>query len=230
MRHETSPGRNDRRRNGSSRARDEACLQDVALGAVQDEYDHDHGHGAYRCCGPRNGPVDGGRHSQQILLRTNTISPDHPLLSARKIHLRHSTAIPDTSSVASLPPNNSSLLLLRLDLSLLKLQGSPRKNTEHVSPHRNGHNRRLQLQRSPHSSPERRFLLRGHRPPHHLRTVRSLVGDEISPGYNRRLGGSAQAGSASSQSYARRKRDSRPNLRGPSWRHHNPETRRPSAG
>src|SRR2546428_1194614 len=58
------------------------------LGEVQNEYDHDDGHGAYRCCGPRNGPVDGIRHSQQILLRTNAISPNYPLLASRKIHLR----------------------------------------------------------------------------------------------------------------------------------------------
>src|SRR5713101_2620128 len=113
---------------------------------------------------------------QQILLRTHTISPDHPLLSSRKIHLRHSTAIPDTSSLASLPPNNAGILLLGLDLPLLKLQSSPGKNAEHVSSHRNGHNRRVQLQRSPDYSAERRFLLRGNRPPRHLRTVRSLVG------------------------------------------------------
>src|SRR5712664_4013113 len=181
---ETSPCCNDRRRNGSSRARDEACFQDVTVGAVQDEYDHDDGHGAYWCCGPGNGPVDGVRHSQQILLRTHTISPDHPLLSSRKIHLRHSTAIPDTSFLASLPPNNAGILLLGLDLPLLKLQSSSAKNAEHVSPHCDGHNRRVQLQRSPHDSAERRFLLRGNRPPHHLRPLRSLVGDEISPRYN----------------------------------------------
>src|SRR5260370_42482896 len=119
---ETRPCCDDRKRNGSPRARNEACLQDVALGAVQDEYDDDDGHGAYWCCGPRNGPVDGVRHSQQILLRTHTISPDHPLLSSRKIHLRHSTPVPDTSSLASLPTNHSTLLLLRLVLPLLELQ------------------------------------------------------------------------------------------------------------
>ena len=64
------------------------------LGEVQNEYDHDRGHGAYRCCGPRNGPVDRIRHSPEILLHTNTISPDHSLLASRKIHLRISAASP----------------------------------------------------------------------------------------------------------------------------------------
>ena len=36
------------------------------LGEVQNEYDHDRGHGAYRCCGPRNGPVDRIRHRQKF--------------------------------------------------------------------------------------------------------------------------------------------------------------------
>jgi len=181
---ETSPDRRRRRRNGSPRASNEACFQDVSLGAIQDEYDHDYGHGSYRCCGPRNGPVDGIRHSPEILLRTNTISPDHSLLASRKIHLRLSAAISDTSALDSLPTNDACVLLLRLDLPLLKLQSSPTKNTEHVGPHRNGHNRCVQLQRSPHDPAERRFLLRGNRPPHHLRPVWSLVGDEISARYN----------------------------------------------
>src|SRR2546425_7228613 len=140
---ETSPDR--RKRNGSPRACDEAYFQDVPMGEVQDEYDHDDGHGAYRCCGPRNGPVDGTRHSQQILLRTSTISPDHSLLASRKIHLRYSAAIPNTGSMAPFPANNSRTLLLRLDLPLLELQSSSAKNAEHVSSHRNRHNRRVQL-------------------------------------------------------------------------------------
>ena len=181
---ETSPDRPKRRRNGSPRACDEARFQDVAPGAVQDEYDHDDGHGAYWCCGPRNGPVDGIRHSPEILLCVNTIGPDHSLLASRKIHLQHSAPSPHTCSLASLPTDDSGLLLLRLDLPLFKLQSSTTKNTEHVGPYRNGHNRRVQLQRSPHYSPERRFLIRSNRPPHHLRPVWSLVGDEISTWYN----------------------------------------------
>src|SRR2546425_7154078 len=55
-----------------------------------------------------------------------------------------------TPVLASLPTNHSGLLLLRLDLPLLELQSSPTKNAEHVSPHCNGHNRGIQLQRSPH--------------------------------------------------------------------------------
>src|SRR3989442_2593423 len=204
MRDETSLYRQDQRRNGASRTRDEACFQDVALGEVQDEYDHGDGHGAYRCCGPRNGPIDGIRHSQQILLRTDTVSSDHSLFASRKIHLRLSARSPYSSSLASLPTNNSCILLLRLDLPLLKLQGSPTKNTEHVSPHRNGHNRGIQLQRSPDDSAKRRFLLRGNRSPHHLRPVWSLVGNEISPRHNRRSRGIAPAGPASSQSSPRR--------------------------
>src|SRR5437870_9961843 len=108
---ETSPYRQDRRRNGPSRARHETCFQDVPLGAVQDEYEHDHGHGAHWCCGPRNGEADGIRHSPEILLRANTISPDHPLLASGKIHLRLSAPSPNTSSLASLSTNNSSILL-----------------------------------------------------------------------------------------------------------------------
>src|SRR5467141_3270214 len=184
MWYETSPDLHDRKRNGSSRARDEACFRDVALGAVQDEYDHDDGHGAYRCCGPRNGPVDGVRHSQQILLCTNTISPNHRLLAARKIHLRLPSPSSHPGSLASLPTDNSGLLLLGLDIPLLKLQSSSAENAEHVSPYRNGHNRCVQLQCSTHDSAERRFLLRSNRPPHHLRTVWSLVGDEISTRYD----------------------------------------------
>src|SRR5438876_5253811 len=115
MWNETSPDRNDRKRNGPSRAHNEARFQEVTLGAVQDEYDHDDGHGAYWCCGPRNGPIDGTRHSPEIPLRTNTITSDHSILASRKIRLRHSTASPLTSPLASLPANNSSILLLRLD-------------------------------------------------------------------------------------------------------------------
>src|SRR5439155_13144634 len=63
---------------------------------------------------------------------------------------------PLSSSLASLPTNDSGLLLLRLDLPLLELQSSSAKNAEHVSSDRNGHNRRVQLQRSPHYSAERR--------------------------------------------------------------------------
>jgi len=48
--------------------------------------------------------------------------------------------------------------LLRLDLPLLKLQSSPTKNTEHVSPHRNRHYRGIWLQCSPHDSAGRRLL------------------------------------------------------------------------
>src|SRR2546425_12794403 len=92
MRDETSANRQDRRRNGTSRARHEAGSQDVPLGEAQDEHDHDHGHGAYRCCGSRNGEVDGIRHPPEILLRTDTISPNHPLLASRKPHLRFSAA------------------------------------------------------------------------------------------------------------------------------------------
>src|SRR6267378_5332879 len=226
---ETSPCCNDRKRNGSSRARDEACFRDVTLGAVQDEYDHDDGHGAYWCCGPGNGPVDGIRHSQQILLCASTIGPDHPLLSSWKIHLRHSDAVPDTSSLASLLPNDSGILLLRLDLPLLELQSASAKNAEHVSSYRNGHNRRIQLQCSPHYSAERRFLLRGNRSPHHLRSLWSLVGDEISARYDRRVGGSAPPGSASGQSSPRWERDAHSNFTGPGWRHHCSETWRSSA-
>src|SRR5438876_7270891 len=54
---ETSSDRHHRKGNGSSRARGEACFQDIALGAIQDEYDHGDGHGAYRCGGPGNGPL-----------------------------------------------------------------------------------------------------------------------------------------------------------------------------
>src|SRR5712691_10885059 len=104
---ETSPYRQNRRRNGSSRARYEACFQDVPLGEVQDEYGHDNGDGAYRCCGSRNGEVDGIRHSPEILLRSDTISPDHPLLAAWKTNLWLSAASPYTRSLASFPPNDS---------------------------------------------------------------------------------------------------------------------------
>src|SRR5712692_8006001 len=226
---ETSPYRQNRRRNGSSRARYEACFQDVPLGEVQDEYDHDNGHGTYRCCGSRNGEVDGIRHSPEILLRSDTISPDHPLLAAWKIHLRLSAASPCTRSLDSLPTNNSCILLLRLDLPLLKRQGSSTKNTEHVSSHRSGHNGGLQLQRSPHHSAKRRFLLRGRLPPRHFRPIWPLDGDEISARHNRRLAGIAPTGSASSQSSPRWERESHLNFTSPSRRHHNSETRRPSA-
>src|SRR2546429_667946 len=91
---------------------------------------------------------------------------------------------PLSSSLASLPTNDSGLLLLRLDLHLLELQSSSAKNADHVSSDRNGNNRRVQLQRSPHCSAERRFLLRSNRSPHHLRLVWPLVGDEISTWYN----------------------------------------------
>src|SRR5262245_59301763 len=107
MRDETRQCRQDPRRNGSSRARDEACFPDVPLGEIQDEYDHDDGHGTHWCCWQRNGKVDGVRRSPEILLRTNTIIPNHSLLASRKIHLRLSAASPYTSSFASFPANNS---------------------------------------------------------------------------------------------------------------------------
>src|SRR6266516_799812 len=154
---ETSPYRKDRRRNGSQRTRNEACFQDVALGEIQDEHDHDHRHGTHWRCGPRNGEVDGIRHSPEILLRTDIISPDHPLLASRKIHFRLSAASPYTSSLASFPPNDSYVLLLRLDFPLLKLQSCSNSNTKHVSSHRSGHNGSLRLQCSPHDSAKRRF-------------------------------------------------------------------------
>ena len=122
---ETSAYREDRERNGSSRARYDACLPDVAPGEIQDEHDHDDGHGAYWCCGPGNGEADGAGYSPKILLRTNTISPNHPLLASRKTHLRLSAPSPDTGSLDSLPSYNSRVLLLGLDLPLLQRQGSP---------------------------------------------------------------------------------------------------------
>src|SRR5437867_8501299 len=64
------------------------------MGEIQDEHDHDDGHGTHRCFRPRNGQVDGIRHSPEILHRTNTVSPDRPLLASRKIHLRLSAASP----------------------------------------------------------------------------------------------------------------------------------------
>src|SRR3989442_13844878 len=155
MRDETCLYRQDRKRNGPSRARHEAGFPDVPLGEIQDEYDHDHGHGAYWRCGPRNGEVDGTRHSPEILLRPDSISPDHLLLTSRKPHLRLSAASPHSSSLDSLPTNNSSILLFRLDFPLLKLQSSSAKNAKHVSSHRSGHNGLLRLQRSPHDSAKR---------------------------------------------------------------------------
>src|SRR5712692_7126267 len=98
------------------------------MGEIQDEYDHDHGHGTHRCRRPRNGKVDGIRHSPEILLCTDTINPNHPLLHSRKTHLRLSTASSYTSSLDSLPTNNSCILLLRLDFPLLQLQGSSTSN------------------------------------------------------------------------------------------------------
>ena len=145
---ETSPDR--RKRNGSPRACDEAYFQDVPMGEVQDEYDHDDGHGAYRCCGPRNGPVDGIRHSQQILLRTNAISPNYPLLASRKIHLRvqrpSPTPVPWLLFLLTTPVYFYSGWIFLYS----SFRASPTKNAEHVSPHCNGHNRGIQLQRSPH--------------------------------------------------------------------------------
>ena len=226
---ETGRGLEERRRNGSSRARHEVCFQDVRLGPVQDEHDHDDGHGAYGCFGSGNGPVDGIGHSQQILVCTDTIGPDHLLLASRKIHLWLSTASAHTSSLASLPTNNSCVLLLRLDFPLLKLQSSSTRNTEHVSPHRDGHYSGIWIQCFPYDSAKRRFLLRGNFPAHHFRPVWSLVGDEIPPGHNRCSGGSPPACSASSQSSPRRQRESDPNLTGPGWRRHNSEAWRPSA-
>src|SRR5213594_2290211 len=109
------------------------------MGEIQDEHDHDDGHGTHRCFRPRNGQVDGIRHSPEILHRTNTVSPDRPLLASRKIHLRLSAASPYTSSVDSLPTNNSRILLLGLDFPILKLQSSTTKNTKHVRPNRSWH-------------------------------------------------------------------------------------------
>src|SRR6059036_2228116 len=94
MWNDTSPGRQDRKGNGSSPPPDEACFQDVPPGEVQNEHDHDHGYGAHWRCGSRNGQVDGARHSPEILLRTDTISSDHPLLASRRIHLRLSASSP----------------------------------------------------------------------------------------------------------------------------------------
>ena len=64
-------------------------------------------------------------------------------------------SVPNASSLASLPAYNSGILLLRLDLPLLKHQGTSTENTEHVSSHRSRHNCRLRLQRSPNDSAER---------------------------------------------------------------------------
>jgi len=199
------------------------------MGEIQDEHDHDDGHGTHRCFRPRNGQVDGIRHSPEILHRTNTVSPDRPLLASRKIHLRLSAASPYTSSVDSLSTNNPRILLLRLDFPLFKLQSSPTSHTKHVSSHRSRHNRRLQLQRSPHNPAKRRFLLRGNRPPSHLRPLWPLDGDEISARNNRCPAGATPAGSTSSQSSPRWEREPHPNLSSSSRQHHNSQTRRPSA-
>src|SRR5207249_12020056 len=133
---ETSSSRQDRRRNGSSQACDEAFFQDIPLGEIQDEHDHDYGDGAHWRCWSRDGEVDGIGHSPEILLRTHTISPNHSLLASRKIHLRLSAASAYTSSLASFRTDNSCILLLRLDFPLLKLQGPSTQIAEHVCSHR----------------------------------------------------------------------------------------------
>ena len=116
---ETSSDRHDRKRNGSPRARDEACFQDVALGAIQDEYDHDDGHGAYWCCGPTNGrliELDIRNKFFFALVLSVPIILYSPL---GKFIFGIQLPAPLSSSLASLPTNDSGLLLLRLDLPLL---------------------------------------------------------------------------------------------------------------
>src|SRR5207247_10085609 len=90
---ETGRGLEERRRNGSSRARHEVCFQDVRLGPVQDEHDHDDGNGTYWGCGSRNGETNGIRYSTEILLRADTILSNHPVLAPRNDELWLSTLV-----------------------------------------------------------------------------------------------------------------------------------------